>query len=281
MTSAAGTPLPETSPITIAMRPSAGAEGVVEVAAHLLGRPVDGRQPDGLPGLGSATGAARTAPRGRSPAAARGACRGRRSESRGPRSPTVASRASAPLQLMRRFRRMGQMTEASRTASGAAISTATSERRGGRTGPGPRARGWRNGQAGRVEREDLHHGLAAGNGNDLVESLPVAEVSALLIARELPRSRGPEPREHAAVRPPNLDPQRLVGRALRRVRQLLEQRLTRRRRAPERLLQGDHVLAQPLAHLPNGEEPGDERGSPGASWRAGGRRGRPRRSARP
>ena len=47
VTRAAGTPLPETSPITSAMRSSPGAEDVVEVAAHLLGGPVDGGQTHG------------------------------------------------------------------------------------------------------------------------------------------------------------------------------------------------------------------------------------------
>ena len=152
---------------------------------------------------------------------------------------------------------MDQMPEGSRTWSSAATST-TSIGRGPVGRPGAEFARGQGGEAGRAERKGLHHGLAAGNGNDPVEGLAAAEVGALVFVREQASSLAPAPRQDTSVRPAKLDPQRLVGRAVHRVRQELERRRIRCRRAPERLLESHHLLAQLAAHLLNGEHAPDE-----------------------
>ena len=234
-----------------------GAEDVVEVAAHLLGGPVDGRQTDGLPGLGSrreqlglhlAGDLQLQLQASASHVSAKAEARGHDGREQGQRAAAVD----------------GEVPADGPDDRGVSNDERRCDLHGYQRAPrgrGTRSRGRRrekDGQGGRVDGKDLHHGLAAGRRNDPIESLAAAEVGALLVAREQPCSRAPATRQHAAIRPPDLDPQRLVGRAVHRLRQLLERRRARCRRASQVLLESHHVLAQLLAHLLNGEEPRDE-----------------------
>ena len=59
--------------------------------------------------------------------------------------------------------------------------------------------------AGRVQREDLDDGLAAVHRDHLEERIAVAEVKALVLAREQPRAGDALTRDDPAVGAPDLD----------------------------------------------------------------------------